>query len=137
MNKFYLIIFPVVIVVFILGTIIFFMIDRTSAPESEISKASAEFKANPGFRQHVANKLIPHLKIGMSTNEVEILLGKPDNVREYGDSVLYEYGLFYSQFISIRFDTNGELIKMNACASPESDERDNPTGVYRLDPNSD
>lgn len=44
MNKFYLIIFPVVIVVFILGTIIFFMIDRTSAPESEISKASAEFK---------------------------------------------------------------------------------------------
>lgn len=144
MNKFYLIISAVVIVVVIVGTIIFLMIDKTPtpAPESEIAKASAEFKAaKPGSdkfikgRHHVANKLIPHLKIGMTTQEVESLLGKPDRI--LSDGSYWNYGLWYSQFISIRFDTNGKLIKMNACASPESDERDNPTGVYKLEPSSD
>jgi len=71
----------------------------------------------------------------MTTQEVESLLGKPDKITS--DGSCWNYGLWYSQFISIRFDTNGKLIKMNACASPESDERDNPTGVYKLDPNSD
>lgn len=142
MNKFYLIILAFVIVVVIAGTIIFLMIDRTPSPEAQIAKASAEFKAaKPGSekfikgRHHVANKLIPHLIIGMTTQEVESLLGKPDKITS--DGSCWNYGLWYSQFISIRFDTNGKLIKMNACASPESDERDNPTGVYRLDPNSD
>jgi len=142
MNKLYLIIVAVVIVVVIAGTIIFLIIDRTPSPEAEIAKASAEFKAaKPGSekfikgRHHVANKLIPHLIIGMTTQEVESLLGKPDKITS--DGSCWNYGLWYSQFISIRFDTNGKLIKMNACASPESDERDNPTGVYRLDPNSD
>jgi hypothetical protein len=135
MNKVNLITLAVVIVVLITGTIIFLMSDGTLEPEAEIAKASAEFKANPGFRHHVANKLIPHLIIGMTTQEVESLLGKPDKITS--DGSCWNYGLWYSQFISIRFDTNGKLIKMNACASPESDERDNPTGVYKLDPNSD
>jgi hypothetical protein len=135
MKKFNLIIFAVIIVVVIVGTIIFLTIDRIPSPEAEIAKASAEFKANPGFRQHVANKLIPHLKIGMTTGEVESLLGKPDKISS--DGSYWHYGLWYSQFISIRFDTNRKLIKMNACASPESDERDNPNGVYILEPNSD
>ena len=135
MNKFYLIIFAVVIVVVTAGTIIFLMIDRTPSPEAEIAKASVEFKANPGFRQHAASKLLPHLRIGMTTQEVESLLGKPDKITS--DGSCWNYGLWYSQFISIRFDTNGKLIKMDACASPESDERDNPTGVYKLDLNSD
>ena len=142
MNKFYLIIFAVVIVVVIAGTIIFLMIDRTPSPEAQIAKASAEFKAaKPGSekfikgRHHVANKLIPHLIIGMTTQKVESLLGKPDKITS--DGSCWNYGLWYSQFISIRFDTNGKLIKMDACASPESDERDNPTGVYKLDLNSD
>jgi len=136
MNKFYLIILAVVIVVVILGTIIFFMIYRTSAPESEIAKASAEFKANPGFRQHVASKLVPHLRIGMTTNEVESLLGKPDNVREYSDGVLYEYGLFYSLFINVKFDSNGKVQKIVACApglGDESADGNKPSGYYKLE----
>jgi len=80
MNKVNPIILAVVIVVVTAGTIIFLLIDRTPSPQAEIAKASAEFKAHPGFRQHVANKLIPHLKIGMTTGEVESLLGKPDKI---------------------------------------------------------
>jgi len=136
MKKFYLIIFAVVIVVVIAGTIIFLMIDRTPSPAAEIAKASAEFKANPGFRQHAASKLVPHLRIGMTTNEVENLLGKPDNVREYGDGVLYEYGLFYSLFINVQFDSNGKVQKIVACApglGGESADGNKPSGYYKLE----
>jgi hypothetical protein len=142
MNKVHLSILGVVIILGIIGLIALLIRDNGPDVETEIAKASAEFKAaKPGSekfikgRHHVANKLIPHLIIGMTTHEVETLLGKPDKITS--DGSCWNYGLWYSQFISIRFDTNGKLIKMNACASAESDERDNPTGVYRLDPNSD
>ena len=109
MNKLYLIIFAVVIVVVIAGTIIFLMIDRTPSPEAEIAKASAEFKANPGFRQHAASKLLPHLRIGMTTQEVESLLGKPN--KKHDNDLLWDYTLGYSQFISVGFDPNGIVQK--------------------------
>jgi hypothetical protein len=123
MNKVNPIILAVLIVVVIAGTIIFLMIDRTPPQEAEIAKASAEFKANPGFRQLAASKLVPHLRIGMTTNEVENLLGKPDNVREHGDGVLYEYGLFYSLFINVQFDSNGKVQEIEACAPGLGDGR--------------
>lgn len=112
MNKFYLIIFAVVIVVVIAGTIIFLMIDRTPSPEAEIAKASAEFKANQNFRSEPAKKLVPLLKIGMTTKDVEALLGKPN--KKYDNDLLWEYWeytLDYSQFISVGFDPNGIVQK--------------------------
>jgi hypothetical protein len=140
MNKVNLITLAVVIVVLITGTIIFLMRDDTLKPEEEIAKASAEFKANPGFRQHTASKLVPHLRIGMTTNEVESLLGKPDNEREYGDGVLYEYVLFYSLFLDVQFDSNGKVQEIVACApglGDESIDKDKPSGYYKLGPNQD
>ncbi len=136
MNKVKLIILALVIVVVIAGTIIFLMSDSGANLEREVAKASAEFKANPGFRQHAASKLVPHLRIGMTTNEVENLLGKPDNVREHGDGVLYEYGLFYSLFINVQFDSNGKVQKIVACApglGGESADGNKPSGYYKLE----
>lgn len=112
MNKLYLIIVAVVIVVATAGTIIFLMIDRTSPTESEIAKASAEFKANQYFRYEPAKKLVPLLKIGMTTKDVEALLGKPN--KKYDNYLLWEYWeytLDYSQFISVGFDPNGIVQK--------------------------
>lgn len=84
MKKVILITLAVAIVVVISGVGVFLMSGGASEAESEIAKASAEFKANPGFRQHVANKLIPHLTIDMTTNEVEALLG---NLTRNGNTV--------------------------------------------------
>jgi len=131
MKKVTLISLAILITVVITGVGVFFMSGGSLESEADIGKASAEFKANPGFRQHVANKLIPHLEIGMTTQEVENLLGKPDSIST--DGIHWRYGLFYSQFIDISFDCNGKLVKMHACASAESDVRDNPTGIYKLE----
>ncbi len=121
MNKFYLIIFAVVIVVVIAGTIIFLMIDRTPSPEAQIAKASAEFKANP-IRYGPAKKLIPHIKIGMTTQEVEALLGKPN--KKHDNDLLWDYTLGYSQFISVGFDPNGIVQKFGgAYADMQSKEK--------------
>ena len=109
MNKLYLIIFTVVIVVVIAVTIIYLMIDRTPSPAAEIAKASAEFKANQNFRSEPAKKLVPLLKIGMTTKDVETLLGKPN--KKHDNDLLWHYTLGYSQFISVGFDPNGIVQK--------------------------
>jgi len=109
MNKFYLIIFAVVIVFVTAGTIIFLMIDRTPSPEAEIAKASAEFKAKQYFRYELAKKLVPHLRIGMTTKDVEALLGKPN--KKHDNDLLWHYTLGYSNFISVGFDPNGIVHK--------------------------
>jgi len=143
MNKIFLIIFGAMLIVCIMAALFFLKKGVRTDKAIELAKASAEFKktkpGSEGFinkRRHIANKLIPHLKIGMTTKEVESLLGEPDKISSDGSYSYWNYGLWYSQFISIWFDANGKLIKMNACASPQSDERANPTGVYTLEPNS-
>jgi len=133
MNKFYLIIFAVVIVVVIAGTIIFLMIDRTPSPAAEIAKASAEFKANP-IRYGPAKKLIPHIKIGMTTQEVEALLGKPN--KKFDDGLYWKYILYYSSTLDVKFDTHGRVLQIEAWTLPD-DESDKYSGYYKLDPNSD
>jgi len=136
MNKLHLKIVVVIIVLGIIGLIALFMKGNGQDSAREIAKASAEFKANPGFRQDTASKLVPHLKIGMTTDEVESLLGKPDNEREYGEGMLHEYGVFYSQFIDIRFDSNGQVEEVIACApglGDESVDGNKPSGYYKLE----
>ena len=134
MNKFYLIIFAVVIVVVIAGTIIFLMIDRTPSPEAEIAEASAEFKANQNFRSEPAKKLVPLLKIGMTTKDVEALLGKPN--KKYDNDLGWNYILDYSLFINVQFDSNGKVQEIEACApglSGESADGNKPSGYYKLE----
>lgn len=128
MNRFYLITLGVVIILGIIGAIILSMRDnrqdlakelaKASAEfkedEAEIAKASANFKSNSGFRYEPAKKLIPHLKTGMTTQEVSSLLGIPDNERKFGDGILYEYSLFYSQLLEVIFDANGNVQKIIA-----------------------
>ncbi len=109
MNKVNLIILVVVIVVVITGISIFLMRDGTLDPEEEIAKASAEFKANQNFRSEPAKKLVPQLKIGMTTQEVAALLGTPN--KKYENGLLWHYTLGYSQFISVGFDPNGIVQK--------------------------
>ena len=134
MNKFYLIIFAVVIVVVIAGTIIFLMIDRTPSPEAQIAKASAEFKENQNFRSEPAKKLVPQLKIGMTTTDVEALLGKPN--KKYRNDLRWNYILDYSLFINVQFDSNGKVQKIVACApglGDESADGNKPSGNYKLE----
>ncbi|MDH4240381.1 MAG: hypothetical protein OEW48_12535 [Phycisphaerae bacterium] len=109
MKKFYLIILAVVVVILIVGTIIFLMIDRTPSPQAQIAKAIAEFKANQYFRYEPAKILVPQLKIGMKTKDVEALLGKPN--KKHDNDLLWHYTLGYSQFISVGFDPNGIVQK--------------------------
>lgn len=132
MNKVTLIILVVVIIITI--SVLGILLMRNSEPElnPEITKASTEFKANPGFRQHVAKKLIPHLKIGMTTQEVEALLGEPDRKSE--DGLFWKYTLFYSQFIDIRFDDNLKVREIEGCVPTQSDERNKPSGHFKVGP---
>jgi len=134
MNKFYLIMLAVVIVVVIAGTIIFLMIDRTPSPAAEIAKASAEFKANQNFRSEPAKKLVPLLKIGMTTKDVEALLGKPN--KKYRNDLRWNYILDYSLFINVQFDSNGKVEKIVACVpglGGESADGNKPSGHYKLE----
>jgi len=82
MGKLILIILATVIILIISGVGILLMRNSTPELDPEIAKASAEFKADLNFRTEPAIKLIPHLKIGMTTQEVETLLGKPNRKKE-------------------------------------------------------
>jgi len=138
MNKFYLITLGVVIILGIIGFTVLLMRGNRPDLEREIAKASAEFKADQNFRSEPAKKLVPQLKIGMTTREVEALLGKPN--KKYDNDLFWNYVLGYSQFIDVRFDSNGKVQEIVACApglGDESSDKDKPSGYYKLEPNSD
>jgi len=141
MNRFYLITLGVVIILIISGVGILLMRNSTPELDPEIAKASAEFKANQNFRSEPAKKLIPHLKIGMTTQKVEALLGKPN--KKYDKDSLWHYTLGYSQFISVGFDPNGIAEKFGGAYAylknelDQSADANKPSGYYKLEPNSD
>jgi len=105
MNKVHLSILGVIIILAIIGVIALLIRDNGADLETEIAKASAEFKADQYFRYEAARKLAPRLKIGMTTQEVEGLLGKPN--KKSNNDLLWYYTLGYSQFISVQFDAKG------------------------------
>jgi len=109
MNKFHLITVGIIISLGIIGAVI--LSTRAKRPDlsREIAKASAEFKADQNFRYEPSKKLVSHLKIGMTKQDVEALLGKPN--KKYDNDLLWHYTLGYSQFISIGFDPNGIVQK--------------------------
>ncbi len=128
MNKFCLITLGVVIILGIIGLTIFLMGDNRPELEREIAKASAEFKAQM-FRTEPAKKLVPLLKIGMTTREVEGLLGKPN--KKADNDLFWNYVLDYSLFLDVRFDSNGKVAEITACApglGDESSDKDKPSG---------
>ncbi len=84
--------------------------------KTEIQMAIEEFKNNPGFRNEPAKILVPLLKIGMTTDDVEHLLGKPDSERQLDEGTAWGYGLFYSQFIDVHFDSDNKVEKIQASA---------------------
>ena len=84
--------------------------NTTTNLSAELAQASTNFKANPGFRQEAAKKLIPLIKQGMNTNEVKALLGPPSSITENGQS--WDYVLFYSQVLFVKYDTNNLVEKI-------------------------
>lgn len=66
--------------------------------EPEVEMAKEEFKKQPYNRQRSAKKLIPLIKIDLSTKDVEEMLGKPNET-------LWIYPLFYSSTLTVRFDS--------------------------------
>ena len=108
-NKSWLISLGVVLILGIIVLVVFLMSDSGADLEREVAKASAEFKANQYFRYEPAKILVPQLKIGMTTKDVEALLGKPN--KKHDNDLLWHYTLGYSQFISVGFDANGIVQK--------------------------
>jgi hypothetical protein len=102
--------------------------------KSEIQKASEKFKKSPGFRTEPAKVLVPLLKIGMTTGEIESLLGKPDNKKVSDESTFWMYSLFYSQFIDVQFDPDNKVRKIQACAPGLGNDQ---SGSYLLEKNND
>lgn len=133
MSKFYLVVLGAAITLVVVGYIVLSMRGSASDLEEEIAEASAKFKAEQYFRAEPAKKLVPQLKIGMTAKEVGALLGEPNRKRHNGS--LWAYALDYSQFIDIRFDADGRVEEVVACAPglvPESSDPNKPSGAYRL-----
>jgi hypothetical protein len=82
----------------------------------EIAKAIHDFQATPDARHEndyaVPRKLLPLLESGLSQNGVKAILGDPSRVNSNSGGIYWHYGLFYSQFIDIHFDSEGRVQKV-------------------------
>lgn len=136
MNKVHLSILGVVIILAIIGLIALLTTDNGAHLEREIARASADFKADQNFRAEPAKKLIPYLEIGMTMEEVETLLGKPNRKQESDGCLFWFYILGYSHFLDVQFDPNGKVQEIEACApglGGESIDANKPSGYYKLE----
>ena len=82
---------------------------ETSMP-AELQSISTEFRANPGFREISARKIMPYLTTGMSAEEIERLLGQPTN-KGY-DGSLWRYSVFFSKSIDVYFNAQRRVEKV-------------------------
>jgi len=89
----------------------------------EITEASKAFKSGFQARMNnnyeVSRKLLFYLNVGMATSEVEELLGPPDRDRSIENETYWSYTLFYSQFIDIVFDPEGNVKKIHSTVGQE------------------
>lgn len=85
---------------------------------SATAQASIEFKSltpedeafyRGGGRMKQADIVLSGIQIGMEKGEIEMLLGKPSNTTDVGDGEHWGYTLFYSQALSVYFDSDGRL----------------------------
>jgi hypothetical protein len=85
--------------------------DRDGVAESaRLLQTSTEFKASPGFREASAQKILPHLKSGMSAEEIVRLLGEPTEKKS--DGALWRYSVFYSKTIDVYFSPQARVEKV-------------------------
>jgi hypothetical protein len=75
--------------------------------DPQITEAISQFKTQPHERREPARKLIPLLKQDMPLQEVEAMLGMPD-------ARVWDYTLFYSSTLVIRFDNDGKVIGVSS-----------------------
>ncbi len=85
--------------------------DNNSYAPSEIVQLGKEFqeKKGPFHDPATAKKLAPHLKVGMSKQQIESLLGKPDEQSGNGNEEYY-YHLSLSTYIAVRFYKDDKVI---------------------------
>jgi hypothetical protein len=74
----------------------------------DLSPVIKEFKANPGFREGSAKKLLPRLTKGMAADAVAELLGAPTDK----DDRVWRYSVFYSKAIEVYFDEKGVVTEI-------------------------
>ena len=93
-----------------------------------VAEASSQFKSatlqnedfyKSGGKMKQADILVPCLQAGMSRADAEALLGKPDNLRLEGEMEYWDYTLFYSQALILKFDAEGKLNDVDGYGSQE------------------
>jgi outer membrane protein assembly factor BamE (lipoprotein component of BamABCDE complex) len=86
---------------------------RASLP-SEIVRASKEFKAQAGYRETQAKKLLPYLKVGMAKGDIQSLLGEPDSKTEFEYYASMNYIVGRSNMITVFFDEKEKVIHVES-----------------------
>ena len=102
----------IIIVVFIFFCICFigiFVLNSNDKhiPLLEVTQVSKEFKSNVGNRDAQAKILMPYLKVGMSKENVESLLGESDY--KTGSGKYFHYSLGRSNVLSVYFDEQEKM----------------------------
>lgn len=87
----------------------------------ELRTAMREFREQP-IRVAQARKLIPLLKAGLDTAQVEAILGPPSSRKQWYGGLTWGYVIGYSQFISVAFDNNGKVVGVRSTVSTAPDE---------------
>lgn len=82
------------------------------AVNMELLESIAAFQASPRYVEDykTARTLLPLIKVGMTPQEVKAILGEPSQAHSSDES--WYYGLFYSQYIVVRFGADGEVDKV-------------------------
>jgi hypothetical protein len=132
MKKIYIYISVILLTFCVVGIVTFFPQNKHMNISNEITKISQDFKTNYGSRKEAAVKLVPYIKIGMTKNEVETILGKPNRINDSDGFIYWFYSLDYSQFIGILFDSEGKVVKIEA-STPGLES--NSSGHYKIEKN--
>ena len=75
--------------------------------DPEVAAAISRFRTQPDNREEPARKLLPMIKRGMPSQEVEAMLGRPSET-------FWDYSLFYSSSLAIRFDSDGGFVDLSS-----------------------
>lgn len=95
---------------------------RDGVSESaRLLQTPTEFKASPGFREASAQRILPHLKGGMTAEEVVRLLGEPTEKKS--DGALGRYSVFYSKTIDVYFSRQARVEKVVSVGIDDAEKR--------------
>ena len=84
----------------------------------QVNDASEAFKmgieARTRNNYEASRILLAQIEVGMANSRVEELLGPPDRKKTVGNETYWTYTLFYSQFIDVGFDPEGNVTKVHS-----------------------